>query len=129
MKRTIYKGFIFVFYLVYFFFSSLFLAGSRNTYQSISYGYLNSMLGIFDYLRFSYYILLFINVILILIMSTKLIFNKNIKLLSIVFCVFHFSIGILYCIAYKYLFELVLGIMPVVVYIFLYKMYNRSNYT
>jgi hypothetical protein len=125
-KVIIYKGLFFVFCLIYLLFSIYFLEGTGITYNSISYWFLNSMMSIFDYLRVLCYILLFINMILILIISIRLILNKKIKSLSIIFCIFHLSVGIFYCMAYKDLSNLILGIIPVVGYIFLYIIYNGN---
>jgi len=80
---------------------------------------------IFDYLRALCYILLSFIIILLFIIIVKLLLNKCINVLSKIFCIMHCIMCVSWGIAYKHLPESILGIVPVIIFVFLYKTYNK----
>ena len=126
-KIIIYKILLYMYFIVYYLVAIEILKGVLITYASISYYYNNFGFDINDFFRALCYILLFVNLVIILIMTIKLILNKNTRMLSKIYCILHIIISIFYCLAYGNLFNLLFGIIPIIPYIFLYIMYKKYN--
>ena len=127
-KIKVYKTLIIVFFSIYFLFSIDFLKGAWITYSSLSYYFSNFgfNLDVFNFIRILNYILFFINLVIGICILIKLILNKKIIKISIIFCGIHCLISISWGINYKFLLGSILSIIPIVILLFLCKMYDKK---
>ena len=123
--KVISKALFFIYFSIYYFIAFIVIESRVIDIYSLL-----SNLGIYNYLKILFYLLFFSILIINAIMIIKIIFNKNIKLLSIIFYIMHSLMCILYYTYFAniYLIGYSLLIISIIIFIVLNIIYNKVCY-